>query len=316
MPIVEPTRENIKKAAKLLKAGELIAFPTETVYGLGANVFNEKAVARIFELKKRPHFDPLIVHVADVSMAEEISHFDERARILASHFWPGPLTLVLPKKKAVPDIVTSGLPSVALRMPAHEVALALIKECGFPLAAPSANPFGQLSPTRAEHVLSYFGDELFILDGGECQVGLESTILDLTEKEPLLLRPGGVPVEALREVLGDIKIRKKASKPKAPGQLKSHYAPRTPLKIWRKCLKLEGKRVGFLAFTRAPEGKYEVVRVLSPSGDLREAAANLFKYLHELDKMGLDLILAEPVPEKGLGLAIMDRLRKAEAAFN
>ncbi|AEH43923.1 Sua5/YciO/YrdC/YwlC family protein [Thermodesulfatator indicus DSM 15286] len=314
MPILKPTLDNIKKAAELLRAGDLVVFPTETVYGLGANVFDERAVTKIFELKRRPYFDPLIVHVADIAMAE-VAVFDERARALAKRFWPGPLTLILPKKPKVPDIVTSGLSSVAIRMPAHEVALALIKECGFPLAAPSANPFGQLSPTRAEHVLSYFGEKLFILEGGECQVGLESTILDLTEKEPVLLRPGGVPMEALKEVLGEIKIKRKPEKPKAPGQLKSHYAPRTPLKIWQKNLEIKGKKIGFLAFSKAPEGKYEAVRILTPSGDLREAAANLFKYLHELDQMGLDLILVEPVPEEGLGLAIMDRLRKAEAAF-
>ncbi len=314
MPIVKPTSENIKTAAELLKKGELVAFPTETVYGLGAIAFNERAVAKIFELKNRPGFDPLIVHIAEFSMLEEVCHFNEKAKRLAERFWPGPLTLVLPKKENVPGILTSGLPTVAVRMPAHKVALELIKECGLPIAAPSANPFGKLSPTKAEHVLSYFGEELFILDGGECRVGLESTIIDLTQEVPVILRPGGVPPEEIEKFLGKIEIKiASSSSPRAPGQLKKHYSPRTPLKIfWRK-EKFSGKRIGFIAFSKPPAEKYEVLRILSPAGDLKEAAANLFKFLHELDKMGLDLILVEPVPEKGLGLAIMDRLRRAEA---
>ncbi len=314
MPIVKPTSENIKTAAELLKKGEVIAFPTETVYGLGAIAFNERAVAKIFELKKRPSFDPLIVHIAEISMLEEVCYFNEKAKRLADKFWPGPLTLVLPKKEKVPGIVTSGLPTVAVRMPAHKVALELIKQCGLPIAAPSANPFGRLSPTKAEHVLSYFGERLFILDGGECKIGLESTIIDLTQEVPVILRPGGVPPEEIEKILGKIEIKiKSSSSPKAPGQLKKHYSPSTPLKIFREKETFSGKRIGFIAFSNLPAKKYEVVKILSPSGDLKEAAANLFRFLHELDKMELDLILVEPVPEKGLGLAIMDRLKRAEA---
>jgi len=313
VPVVKPTSENIERAAELLKRGELVAFPTETVYGLGAVAFNERAVAKIFELKRRPSFDPLIVHIADISMLEEVCYLNEKAEKLIEKFWPGPLTLVLPKKHRVPGIVTSGLSTVAVRMPAHRVALELIKCCGLPVAAPSANPFGSLSPTKAEHVFSYFGEELFIIDGGECRVGVESTIVDLTQEEPVVLRPGGISLEELGKVLGRVQIKTTSSSPKAPGQLKKHYSPKTPLKILRGKPDVTSGKVGFVAFSRVPEGNFQVVRLLSPSGDLREAAANLFKVLHELDKMELDLILVEPVPEKGLGLAIMDRLKRAEA---
>ena len=319
MPIVPPTSKNIKIACELLKKGEVIAFPTETVYGLGAIVFNEKAVAKIFEMKRRPYFDPLIVHIADINMLEDLCYFNEKAQILAKKFWPGPLTMILPKKEKVPSLVTAGLSTVAVRMPAHKVALQLIKTCGIPIAAPSANPFGKLSPTKPEHVYKYFGEELFIIDGGKCDIGLESTIIDLTEKNPVILRPGAITPEELEKVLGKIEINTCfKSQPKSPGNLKKHYAPNTPIKIIdnkKTTLNFYDKKIGYIAFSKPPSEKYEVVKILSPSKDLKEAATNLFDFLHELDKLGLDLILVEALPEQGLGIAIMDRLRKAEATF-
>lgn len=306
----------IKKAAKIIREGGLVAFPTETVYGLGANAFNPIAVAKIFEVKKRPFFDPLIVHIADLKELEVLtSQIDKRALKLAEKFWPGPLTLVLPKSEKVPDIVTASLPTVAIRMPAHPIALALIKEANVPIAAPSANLFGHLSPTTAEHVRAQLGDSVdLIIDGGKCPVGVESTIIYLGET-PLLLRPGGLPLEEIEKVIGPVLIKQSSEQlPLAPGQLPTHYAPRTPLEIKSldEIVFEEGKKIGFLAF-KPIKGNYPfyAVEVLSNTGDLREAAANLFVSLHKLDKAGVDIIYAEPVPEVGLGRAIMDRLRKA-----
>ena len=314
--ILKPTDEAIKRAASVIREGGLVAFPTETVYGLGANCFDARAVAKIFEVKRRPHFDPIIVHIADFEDAERLSlGVDEKARMLAQRFWPGPLTLVLPKSEIVPDIVTAGLETVAIRMPSHPVALRLIKEANVPIAAPSANLFGHLSPTTAEHVADQIGGEIdLILDGGRCPVGVESTVLYLTDK-PTVLRLGGLPVEEIERVIGKAEISTLAKRPRSPGQFPRHYSPRTPLEILRnKSLDVpKGKKVGLLAF-RPPKDKapFERVEILSASGDLREAAYNFFSCLHRLDKAGLDIIYAEPVPEVGLGRAIMDRLTKAE----
>lgn len=316
MNIVGVTQEIIKEAAALIRKGGLVAFPTETVYGLGADALNPLAVVRIFEVKNRPRFDPLIVHIADFSSLEKLcSSVDERARKLMEKFWPGPLTLVLPKTEVVPDIVTAGFPTVAIRMPAHPVALRLIEEAGTPIAAPSANPFGYLSPTTAEHVREQLGKKVdLILDGGKCSIGVESTVVELTGKEPLVLRPGGLSIEEIEKVIGQVKISTISPRPRSPGQLTHHYSPRTPIRILkdRKFEVKTGKRVGLLAF-KSPKKNlpYEVVEILSPRGDLREAAANLFSCLHKLDRAGLDIIFAEPVPEVGLGRAIMDRLYKA-----
>lgn len=317
-PHCKEMEETIKKAAKIIKGGGLVAFPTETVYGLGADAFNPHAVARIFEVKNRPRFDPLIVHIADVSQVQRLCSFvDRRARELMEKFWPGPLTLVLPKSDIVPDIITAGLSTVAVRMPSHPVALNLIKEAGMPIAAPSANQFGYLSPTSAEHVREQIGGEVdLILDGGRCPVGVESTVLSLAEKKPLLLRPGGLTLEDIENVIGEVEIAPPTSaRPQSPGQLRRHYSPRTPVKILtgKEKDEREGKKAGLLAFTPPASGEtdYEVVEVLSSKGDLVEAAANLFACLHRLDRAGLDVIYAEPVPEVGLGRAIMDRLRKA-----
>ncbi len=314
-------REAISEAASLTKRGGVVAFPTETVYGLGADAFNPPAVAKVFKLKNRPRFDPLIVHISDPSQVESLClPPGKEARALMEHFWPGPLTLVLPKRPEVPDIVTSGLKSVAVRLPSHPVARALIQEAQCPIAAPSANPFGYLSPTTAQHVEAQLGDRIdIILDGGPCQVGVESTIVAFGEGEVLVLRPGGIPVEEIERVVGKVKIATAAPKqPQSPGQLPRHYSPRTTLKIltngetgYYSAEEGTGLKAGLLAFRGPVEGNFAMVRVLSPSGDLEEAAANLFTALHQLDSAGLDIILAEAVPEQGIGRAIMDRLRRA-----
>jgi L-threonylcarbamoyladenylate synthase len=312
------TKENITQAAALIQKGGVVAFPTETVYGLGADAFNPRAVARIFEIKDRPSFDPLIVHIADFSDTGKLcSSVNALALKLMKEFWPGPLTLVLPKHKTVPDIVTAGLSTVAVRMPSHSVALRLIQLAGTPVAAPSANPFGFLSPTNAAHVAEQLGDKVdLILDSGQCSVGIESTILDLSGDVPALLRPGGIPIEEIEKVIGRtvLKGNEVVSKPMAPGQLPSHYSPCTPIKILDDDQFKPIGKAGFLAF-RTPKNdvSFCVVEVLSPSGDLKEAAANFFSCLHRLDALKLDLIYAEPVPEIGLGRAIMDRLRRASA---
>ena len=306
----------IAEAAAVLRRGGLVAFPTETVYGLGADAFNPRAVARVFEVKARPSFDPLIVHVADAAERERVAAADDpRAAALAARFWPGPLTLVLPRRPEVPDLVTAGLDTVGVRVPAHPAARAMIAAASTPVAAPSANPFGYVSPTTAAHVAELLGPAVdLVLDGGPCRVGVESTILSLAGDAPLLLRPGGVPREALEEVLGvTVEVAGRAERPLAPGQLPRHYATRTPLKV------LAGPagpppgppgRVGLLAWRQAAEG-YAAVEVLAPDGSAETAAASLFAALRRLDAAGLDLILAEPCAEAGLGHAIMDRLRRA-----
>ncbi|ADG13422.1 Sua5/YciO/YrdC/YwlC family protein [Methanocaldococcus infernus ME] len=310
--ILKATEENIKKAAEVIRKGGLVAFPTETVYGLGADALNKEAVAKIFEVKQRPLIDPVIVHISKFEDLEKLAYPTELAYKLAKAFWPGPLTMVLPKKEVVPSIVTAGLDFVAIRMPAHPVALKLIEESKTFIAAPSANLFSKLSPTRAEHVYEQLGDKVdIILDGGKCDVGVESTIIDLTTEPPTILRLGGLDVEAIEKVIGEVKITKENKKIKAPGMLKKHYSPTTPLKIMKEPKPIPNLRCGLLAFKEPREG-FEVVEILSRKGDLREAAANLYDSLHRLDKQNLDIIIAEAVPEVGLGRAIMDRLRKAQ----
>ena len=314
MAVVPARPKEIEQAARVIRAGGLVAFPTETVYGLGANALDPSAAARIFEAKRRPSFDPLIVHVADREMLlGVVREVPPQAERLIERFWPGPLTLVLPKGPALPRIVTSGLPTVAVRMPAHPVALELIREAGTPIAAPSANPFGYLSPTRAEHVERMLGEAVdLILDGGPTRYGVESTILLLAEK-PVVLRHGAIPLEELEGVLGKVELRVgESTRPLVPGQLPQHYAPRTPIQVARPedVPRELRKQSGYLAFRDVPKG-FKVVKVLSPTGDLLEAAAHLFEALHQLDRLGLEIIYAEPVPEEGLGRAIMDRLRRA-----
>lgn len=308
----------IQRAAEIIKRGGIVAFPTETVYGLGANAFNPLAVARIFEAKRRPYFDPLIVHVASHGdPAKLVTEIPFDAQKLMERFWPGPLTVVLLKREEVPDIVTAGLPSVAIRMPKHEMALRLIEEADCPIAAPSANPFGYLSPTTAGHVRDQLGDQIdFILDGGPCEVGVESTIVSFSKAKPRLLRPGGVELEEIESIIGKVEINSiEDDKPSAPGMLPKHYAPRTPIILnWNENnLDIyKNKRLGLLSFRETRNHlKFHHVEVLSKNGDFREAAANLFAAIRRLDRLNLDLILAEAVPEVGLGRAIMDRLRRA-----
>jgi L-threonylcarbamoyladenylate synthase len=308
----------VRRAAEIIKKGGLVAFPTETVYGLGANAFAPLAVARIFEVKRRPYFDPLIVHIDDRSHLEKlVKEISPDAERLTERFWPGPLTVVLSKREEVPEIVTAGLPTVAVRMPNHPMALRLIALAGCPVAAPSANPFGYLSPTTAQHVRDQLGDQIdFILDGGPCEIGVESTIVSFSRVRPLLLRPGGVPLEQIESVIGRVETRPaQERRPLAPGMLPRHYAPRTPILVdWREkdLDSHKGKRIGLLAFQGTNNTpRYQHVEVLSKEGDLREAAANLFAAIRRLDGSNLDLIVAEPISEVGLGRAIMDRLRRA-----
>jgi L-threonylcarbamoyladenylate synthase len=309
-----------QEAGRLLRSGRLVAFPTETVYGLGANAFDPEAVARVFAVKARPSFDPLIVHLAHASEADRVARGgDPRVERLAARFWPGPLTLVLPRRPEVPEIVTAGLDTVAIRVPGHEDALALLREAGTPVAAPSANPFGYVSPTTAGHVADLLGDSVdLVLDGGPCRVGVESTVLSLVGP-PVILRPGGVSREELEGELGtSLALSTSEERPRAPGQLPRHYATRTPLRILSGPAAAGppsgGGRIGLLAFCAAPKRSgWAVVEVLAPDGRATTAAAHLFAALRRLDAAGLDAILAEPCDESGLGLAIMDRLRRCAA---
>jgi L-threonylcarbamoyladenylate synthase len=308
----------IKEAARIIREGGLVAFPTETVYGLGADAGNSLAVARIFEVKARPRMDPLIVHVADPESAGYYGKFPESARALMQKFWPGPLTLIVERNPSVPPIVTAGLDTVAIRIPAHPAALALIRAADCGVAAPSANPFGYVSPTEARHVAEQLGNAIdLILDGGPCTIGLESTILSLGGRRPCVFRVGGTPIEELEAMLGKLDFSVGIEgQPQAPGQLKRHYATKTRLEIATETLEIlkPGEKVGLLSLL-LPENpnKYAAVEVLSPSGNLREAAANLFRALRRLDALSLDRIIARPVPEDGLGIAIMDRLRRCSA---
>jgi L-threonylcarbamoyladenylate synthase len=315
MPVETATTETLDRAAALIRNGAVVAFPTETVYGLGACAFDPRAVARIFEIKNRPAFDPLIVHVAgDAMLREVVRAVPESGRVLMERFWPGPLTLVMNKTTRVPEIVTSGLETVAVRMPSHPVAQEIVARAGVPIAAPSANPFGYLSPTKAEHVAQMLGDRVdLIVDGGPTAHGVESTIV-LLEPQPTLLRHGAVPVEEIEAAIGPVERElSDETRPLAPGRLPQHYAPSAPIRIVASADEVafaERSDAALLAF-RAPAEGYRIMRVLSSSGDLREAAAHLFDYLHELDRANVSRIDAERVPEQGIGVAIMDRLQRA-----
>jgi L-threonylcarbamoyladenylate synthase len=307
------TPADLDRAAALLRAGELVAFPTETVYGLGADATSDRAVAAIFAAKDRPRFNPLISHVIDGAAAARLVLFDDRARRLAEHFWPGPLTLVLPRRPDSPVslLASAGLDSLAVRVPAHPLPRALIRAAGVPIAAPSANRSGRLSPTTAAHVLDELDGRIAaVLDGGACRVGLESTVLDLTTA-PRLLRLGAIAPEQIEAVIGAIaRAGDDDTAPRSPGMLASHYAPSLPLRLDARTVE---RREALLAFgKRAPAGAKEV-RWLSRSGDLKEAAANLFAELRALDRPEFSGIAVMPIPEEGLGLAINDRLRRAAA---
>ena len=301
----------LARAAELLCAGQLVALPTETVYGLGADARNGASVAAIYAAKGRPRFNPLIVHIASLDAAEPYVEWTDTARDIARRFWPGPLTLVLPLREGhgLSSLVTAGLTTVALRVPAHPTARALLAQAGIPIAAPSANPSGRISPTTADHVLTGLdGAIAAVLDDGPCSVGLESTILSLAG-DPTLLRPGGLPAQEIEAALGQPLLRPETGGPiTAPGQLTSHYAPGAPVR-----LNADSARPGelFLGFgTCSGTGPDDLN--LSPRGDLAEAAAHLFDHLHRLDRLGKPIAVA-PVPATGLGLAINDRLTRAAA---
>ncbi len=306
--------EDIQKAAQLIRAGKLVAFPTETVYGLGANALDPKAVAEVFKAKERPSFDPLIVHIHNLNQLEMLTEkVDSRVFRLAEKFWPGPLTMVLPKSKAVPDIVTSGLPTVGIRMPNNNIALELIRQAGCPIAAPSANKFGRISPTKAQHVEKQLQNVDFILDGGQTVVGIESTVIALHPDGFVILRQGIITKEDLETVLPQsTQSIENDELISSPGHIKSHYSPTKPIYILNRNIKLtDTKNAAFLSFGSLPDFEVKTIEYLSASGNLVEAAVNLFEKLHSLEESDCEFIIAEPVPEEGIGIAIMDRLRKA-----
>jgi L-threonylcarbamoyladenylate synthase len=312
----ENLADAVSDAAAVLRAGELVALPTETVYGLAADAANGEAVARIFAAKGRPRFNPLICHVTDAAMAAGYAVFDARAEKLAAAFWPGPLSLVLPLAPDAPvhPLVTAGLSTIAIRVP-RGLAQGVIAAFGGALAAPSANLSGRLSPTRAEHVIEQLGDSVaLVLDAGPCTVGLESTIVSLTESEPRLLRPGGVPAEAIEAALGTKLTRATTGDAvTAPGMLASHYAPRLPVHLNATSVAPGEALLTFGDVATKDADRAVAIRNLSPSGDLVEAAASLFAFLAELDASGASAIAVAPIPEGGLGEAINDRLRRAAA---
>lgn len=310
---LRPTPDDLNRAVMFLRAGDLVAFPTETVYGLGGDARSDRAVARIFEAKGRPSFNPLIVHVADLAAAEALAVFDDNARSVAQAFWPGPLTLVLPLRPhaGLSPLVSAGLPCVAVRVPAHPIAQALLRAFGGPIAAPSANPSGRVSPTRADHVLAGLSGRIAaVVDGGACAVGVESTILGF-DPAPTLLRPGGLPAEALEACLGTrlAALAEGADRPSAPGQLASHYAPAATVRLNATQAEPGEFWLGFGGHCPAADLN------LSPAGDLVEAAANLFHALRQADSHAGagGRIAVAPVPDHGLGCAINDRLRRAAA---
>ena len=310
--------KDILKALHLLKNGALVSIPTETVYGLAGNALNEDAVLKIFEVKNRPSFDPLIVHISEFSQLEMlVTHMPDKAGKLASKFWPGPLTLLLEKKNIIPDIVTAGLKTVAIRIPDHPLSLKLLSTIDFPLAAPSANPFGYISPTTAKHVNDQLGDRIeYILDGGPCEIGIESTIIGFDKDMPVIYRLGGKSIEDIEEVVGEVIVKKHgSSQPSSPGALSSHYAPDKKVLLVESSTNysnFDPKVTGLLRFKNIfPNFPIGNQIVLAPSGRLTEAAKNLFAAMRDLDHMEVDHILVELMPEEGLGRAINDRLRRA-----
>ncbi|MEZ5818319.1 MAG: L-threonylcarbamoyladenylate synthase [Hyphomicrobiaceae bacterium] len=316
MRVAQPSQVTIEEAAGLLRAGELVAFPTETVYGLGADATQGRAVAAIYAAKGRPQFNPLIAHVADLAAAEAIAEVGAVARRLADVFWPGPLTLVLPHRASSPvaSLVTAGLDTIAVRVPSHPVALDLLRATARPVAAPSANRSGHVSATTAEHVAADLGAHVaLILDAGATRHGIESTIVDVTSDVPVLLRPGAVTAEDIAAVIGEaprLPVRMETSRPSSPGQLESHYAPALPVRLDATSPRDGEAFLAFGAYAPAYDGP---LLNLSPRGDLAEAAANLFAALRRLDRSGAKGLAVMPIPEHGLGAAINDRLRRAAA---
>lgn len=314
---------DIALAKQLLENGSLVGIPTETVYGLAANALNEDAVLDIFKVKKRPSFDPLILHTHDLSEVKKyVEHIPEKAIKLAKEFWPGPLTMLLTKKSMIPDIITSGLPSVAVRIPNHDLTLALLKSLNFPLAAPSANPFGYVSPTTAAHVNDQLGNLIpYVLDGGPSQVGVESTIIGFDANDSATIyRLGGKKIEEIESLIGSVDLMlNKSSNPMAPGMLKSHYAPGKELLIGNigdLLAKYSNRKIGVISFQQHYNEQNIVKQViLSQSGDLDEAARIIFSALREMDIPQIDLILTEKLPDIGLGRAINDRLERASVRY-
>lgn len=307
------------EAAKLIKTGGVAVIPTETVYGLGCNAFDEQATEMVFILKERPYFDPLIVHISNMEqLAEVAENIPTQALRLAEIFWPGPLTLLLQKTSKIPDIVTAGLKTVAVRMPSHPVALKIIKEAGCPVAAPSANIFGGLSPTTVDNAEKQLGNFVkCIVDGGPCEIGIESSIVDFSGAEPKLLRPGGIPRELLEEFLGNLEFNgNNSTRTSCPGTMRRHYAPKTRLILGSSGKVLEKyEKIGRIVFGMNRSDNSEYVENLSPSGNLSEAAKNLYAALARLDQKGLDIIVSDIFPENGMGAVINDRLRRASAKY-
>jgi L-threonylcarbamoyladenylate synthase len=312
--------KDLERAAALLRAGKLVGIPTETVYGLGANALDEEAALAVFEVKKRPFFDPLIVHVPSAADVEKYADIhDERLQKLANSFWPGPLTLLLPKKEVIPSLVTSGLDVVAVRVPNHALTLELLRMVGIPIAAPSANPFGYISPTEPQHVQRQLGDQIdYILDGGNCRIGIESTIVGIEDGSVCVFRLGGLAVEGIERKVGRVSLKlNQSGDPTAPGQLKHHYAPGKPLfmgDIPELLDQHSNKQAAVICFgTEPPKRKGARIYNLSRGSDLHEAALNLFKFLREADESDAEVVICGPVPDNGLGKAINDRLRRAAA---
>lgn len=310
---------DISKAIHFLTKGDIVAIPTETVYGLAGNIFLEDAINKIFDVKQRPRFNPLIVHLNNMNQVEDIvKEFPEKAQLLAKAFWPGPLTLILPKKSTVPDAVTACKDTVAIRIPDHPVTLELLKQLPFPVAAPSANPFNRISPTKASHVNEYFeGTIPMILEGGECNRGIESTIIGFENSKVIIYRLGSLELEKIEEIVGKVIVKnKKESAPNAPGMLAKHYAPKTKIilvdDVEESIRTFHTHSIGVLKLTGESEmNQVSKIELLSKSGNLTEAASNLYAALHNLDDANLDLIIAERFPNYGLGKTINDRLERA-----
>ena len=310
--------KDIQKAVDLLTAEQLVAIPTETVYGLAGNIFSEKAIKSIFSTKKRPFFNPLIVHIPSVNSLDNIvTDIPEKAKKLANAFWPGSMTLVLKKSDKIPDLITANKNTVAVRVPNHPTTLKLLQKLPFPLAAPSANPFGSISPTKAEHVEGYFKNDIkMVLDGGACTNGIESTIIGFENDEPVIYRLGALALEEIEAVVGAIKIKnKKETSPDAPGMLARHYAPSTKTILVEDIASViknySNKKIGVIVFKNSLNNDSLTEIILSKKGDLTEAASNLYDTLHLLDKQNLDIIIAERFPDFDLGKSINDRLNRA-----
>lgn len=311
--------DSINFAANIIRSGGLVAFPTETVYGLGANALNPCAVAKIFETKERPSFDPLIVHISSLEDVFILTTSRSKyIKILADNFWPGPLTIVLPKSKIVPDIVTSGLPTVGIRMPNNTIALDLIRTAGFPIAAPSANKFGRISPTTAEHVKKQLPSLECIIDGGPTTIGIESTVISLQIDGFTILREGVITYNDLLKVIPASQIELIDNvEPASPGLLKSHYSPNKPIFIKGKYIfQIDPSKAGYLSFYNENTYGYKVVELLTKNQNLKEAAVNLFSALHRLEDSDVEYIIADQIPEDGIGVAIMDKLKKASYKYS